>query len=148
CVSPGAVETDFVAGRGHDQLVKLAEATPLKRVVQPEDVARAIMACVLYLKTSTSVKIVFDGGRSLVETWQQTKRTIRRAAALSRAPTATPNSPYRTCLTACSGAGAVMSPGESGLRSAIPFSMWRALPISAAVPPQPRPRARSHGSTT
>ncbi|MBV8510853.1 MAG: SDR family oxidoreductase [Xanthobacteraceae bacterium] len=66
CVSPGAVETDFVAGRGHDQLVKLAEATPLKRVVQPEDVAKAIMACVLYLKTSTGVKIVCDGGRSLV----------------------------------------------------------------------------------
>ena len=45
-VSPGAVETDFVAGRGHDQLVKLAEATPLKRVVQPEDVAKSIMAFV------------------------------------------------------------------------------------------------------
>jgi hypothetical protein len=29
-------------------------------------VARAIMACVLYLKTSTGVKIVCDGGRFLV----------------------------------------------------------------------------------
>jgi 3-oxoacyl-[acyl-carrier protein] reductase len=66
CVSPGAVNTDFVAGRGYDQLVKLAEPTPLKRVVEPEDVAKAIMACVLYLKTSTGVKIVCDGGRSLV----------------------------------------------------------------------------------
>jgi 3-oxoacyl-[acyl-carrier protein] reductase len=55
-----------VAGRGHDQLVKLAEATPLKRVVQPEDVAKSIMACVLYLKSSTGVRIVCDGGRSLV----------------------------------------------------------------------------------
>jgi len=66
CVSPGAVNTDFVAGRGHAQLEKLAQATPLKRVVEPDDVARAIMACVLYLKTSTGVKIVCDGGRFLV----------------------------------------------------------------------------------
>ena len=66
CVSPGAVNTDFVAGRGHAQLEKLAQATPLKRIVEPDDVARAIMACVLYLKTSTGVKIVCDGGRFLV----------------------------------------------------------------------------------
>ena len=66
CVSPGAVNTDFVAGRDHAQLEKLAQATPLKRVVEPDDVARAIMACVLYLKTSTGVKIVCDGGRFLV----------------------------------------------------------------------------------
>jgi 3-oxoacyl-[acyl-carrier protein] reductase len=66
CVSPGAVNTDFVAGRDYPQLVKLAQATPLKRVVEPEDVARAIMACVLYLKSSTGVKIVCDGGRLMV----------------------------------------------------------------------------------
>jgi 3-oxoacyl-[acyl-carrier protein] reductase len=66
CVSPGAVNTDFVAGRDHAQLEKLAQATPLKRIVEPDDVARAIMACVLYLKTSTGVKIVCDGGRFLV----------------------------------------------------------------------------------
>ena len=66
CVSPGAVNTDFVAGRDLAQLEKLAQATPLKRVVEPDDVARAIMACVLYLKTSTGVKIVCDGGRFLV----------------------------------------------------------------------------------
>ena len=66
CVSPGAVNTDFVAGRDHAQLETLAQATPLKRIVEPDDVARAIMACVLYLKTSTGVKIVCDGGRFLV----------------------------------------------------------------------------------
>jgi 3-oxoacyl-[acyl-carrier protein] reductase len=66
CVSPGAVNTDFVAGRSLAQIEKLAEASPLKRVVQPEDVARTIMACVLYLKTSTGVKIVCDGGRFMV----------------------------------------------------------------------------------
>jgi len=66
CVSPGAVNTDFVAGRDLAQLQKLAQATPIKRVVEPDDVARTVMACVLYLKTSTGVKIVCDGGRFLV----------------------------------------------------------------------------------
>jgi 3-oxoacyl-[acyl-carrier protein] reductase len=66
CVSPGAVNTDFVAGRDHAQLEKIAQGTPLKRIVEPDDVARAVMACVLYLKTSTGVKVVCDGGRFLV----------------------------------------------------------------------------------
>jgi 3-oxoacyl-[acyl-carrier protein] reductase len=66
CVSPGAVNTDFVAGRSLDALKKIAEQSPLKRVVQPEDVATTIMGCVLYLKTSTGIKVVCDGGRFLV----------------------------------------------------------------------------------
>jgi 3-oxoacyl-[acyl-carrier protein] reductase len=65
CVSPGAVETDFVAGRDKTALEKIAASTPLKKVIQPEDVARAIMACITGLKTSTGVKIVIDGGRFL-----------------------------------------------------------------------------------
>ena len=66
CVSPGAVATDFVAGRDRAALAKIAEATPLKRIVEPEDVAQAIMACVTALKRSTDTKIVVDGGRFLV----------------------------------------------------------------------------------
>jgi 3-oxoacyl-[acyl-carrier protein] reductase len=66
CVSPGAVNTDFVAGRSLETLKKLAEGSPLRRVVEPDDVARTIMGCVLYLKTSTGVKVVCDGGRFLV----------------------------------------------------------------------------------
>jgi 3-oxoacyl-[acyl-carrier protein] reductase len=66
CVSPGAVNTDFVAGRSLETLKKLAVESPLRRVVEPDDVARTIMGCVLYLKTSTGVKIVCDGGRFLV----------------------------------------------------------------------------------
>lgn len=65
-VSPGAVATDFVAGRGRPELEKLAEATPLKKVTEPEDVALAIMACVTHLKASTGGKIIVDGGRFLV----------------------------------------------------------------------------------
>ncbi len=65
CVSPGAVNTDFVAGRGGAQLEKIAQATPLKRIVQPDDVARAILAGVALLKVTTGAIIVADGGRFL-----------------------------------------------------------------------------------
>ena len=65
CVSPGAVNTDFVAGRGPAQLEKIAQATPLKKIVQPEDVARAILACVTHLKVTTGAIITCDGGRFL-----------------------------------------------------------------------------------
>ena len=65
CVSPGAVNTDFVAGRGPDQLDKLAQATPLKKIVEPGDVARAILATVTLLKVTTGAIIVADGGRFL-----------------------------------------------------------------------------------
>ncbi len=65
CVSPGAVNTDFVAGRGPDQLAKLAQATPLKKIVEPDDVARAILAAVTLLKVTTGAIIVADGGRFL-----------------------------------------------------------------------------------
>ena len=48
------------------RLKKLAAESPLRRVVEPDDVAHTIMGCVLHLKTSTGVKIVCDGGRFLV----------------------------------------------------------------------------------
>ena len=65
CVSPAAVATDFVAGRDRPALEKIAERTPLKRVVEPEDIARTVMACITHLKVSTGIRIVADGGRSL-----------------------------------------------------------------------------------
>lgn len=66
CVSPGAVATDFVAGRDRAALEKIAANTPLKRVVEPEDVARTVLACVTHLKVTTGARIVCDGGRFLV----------------------------------------------------------------------------------
>jgi len=42
-----------------------AKSTPLKRVVEAEDVANAILACVTHLKVSTGTAIVVDGGRHL-----------------------------------------------------------------------------------
>jgi 3-oxoacyl-[acyl-carrier protein] reductase len=65
CVSPAAVATDFVAGRDRSALEKIAQGTPLKRVVEPEDIARTIMACITHLKVSTGTRILADAGRSL-----------------------------------------------------------------------------------
>ena len=65
CVSPAAVATDFVAGRDRAALEKIAQGTPLKRVVEPEDIALAVMACITHLKVSTGTRIVTDAGRFL-----------------------------------------------------------------------------------
>lgn len=64
-VSPGVVDTDFVPGRGAEQLAKIAPTIPLKRVASPDDVARAIEACATHLTYSTGSLIVVDGGRAL-----------------------------------------------------------------------------------
>ena len=65
CVSPAAVATDFVQGRDRNALELLAEKTPLKKVIEPDDVALAIMACITHLKTATGTRIVVDGGKNL-----------------------------------------------------------------------------------
>jgi 3-oxoacyl-[acyl-carrier protein] reductase len=64
-VSPGAVDTNFVPGRGADFNTKAAAANPLKRIATAEDVARAIVACATHLTYSTGTTIVVDGGRVL-----------------------------------------------------------------------------------
>lgn len=64
-VSPGAVATDFVPGRDRTALEVGAKSTPLRRVIEPDDVAAAIVACVTHLKVSTGTTILVDGGRHL-----------------------------------------------------------------------------------
>jgi 3-oxoacyl-[acyl-carrier protein] reductase len=64
-VSPGVVDTAFVPGRGVDFNEKVAAATPLKRIGQPEEIAAAILACATHLTFSTGSTIVVDGGRAL-----------------------------------------------------------------------------------
>ncbi len=64
-VSPGPVATYFLPGRDRRALEGLAEKTPLKRVVEPEDVAAAVLACITHLKMSTGTTIVVDGGTHL-----------------------------------------------------------------------------------
>lgn len=64
-VSPGAVDTGFVPGRDRTALEAGAKSTPLRRVIDPEDVASAIVACATHLRASTGTRIVVDGGRFL-----------------------------------------------------------------------------------
>jgi 3-oxoacyl-[acyl-carrier protein] reductase len=65
-VSPGAVATDFVAGRDRAALEADAPKTPLKKVIEADDVAQAIIAAVTYLRRTTGARIIVDGGRHLV----------------------------------------------------------------------------------
>lgn len=65
CVSPAAVDTGFVGGRTREEVEKKAAQTPLQRVVMPQDVALAVMACITHLKTATGTRIVVDGGSHL-----------------------------------------------------------------------------------
>jgi 3-oxoacyl-[acyl-carrier protein] reductase len=65
CVSPGPVATDFVPGRDRAALENIAQKTPLKRVVEPDDVAAAILACITHLRMTTGTKIIVDGGTHL-----------------------------------------------------------------------------------
>jgi NAD(P)-dependent dehydrogenase (short-subunit alcohol dehydrogenase family) len=64
-VSPAALESPFVPGRGPDFYAKVAAATPLKRVGTADDVAAAIQACATTLRFATGQTIVVDGGRAL-----------------------------------------------------------------------------------
>ena len=62
-VSPAAVDTAFVPGRTTAMVEKVAATTPLKRVVQADEVAQAIMASVTHLTSSTGWIIPVDGGK-------------------------------------------------------------------------------------
>ena len=64
-VSPGAVDSKFVPGRGAEFNARIAASTPLKRVGLPQDVAAAIEACATTLRFATGQVLVVDGGRAL-----------------------------------------------------------------------------------
>jgi len=64
-VSPAAVDTGFVEGRSRAELETKAAQTPLGRIVTPDDVANAVIACATHLKTATGTRIVIDGGHTL-----------------------------------------------------------------------------------
>lgn len=64
-VSPAGVDTDFVPGRSRERLLATAEKTPLAKLTRPEDVADAVIACVVNLKSSTGIIIPVDEGRHL-----------------------------------------------------------------------------------
>lgn len=64
-VSPGVVDTEFVAGRTAEANAKIAAGTPLKRVASTDEVARAVLACATHLTFSTGSIFQVDGGRHL-----------------------------------------------------------------------------------
>jgi 3-oxoacyl-[acyl-carrier protein] reductase len=64
-VAPGMVHTDFVPGRTEEMMAKAAMATPLKRAIEAEDVALAVIACVTHLTHTTGSVISVDAGRHL-----------------------------------------------------------------------------------
>jgi 3-oxoacyl-[acyl-carrier protein] reductase len=64
-VSPAGVDTDFVPGRTREQLQKVADTLPLAHVTTPDDVARAVVACIVNLTSSTGIVVPVDEGRHL-----------------------------------------------------------------------------------
>lgn len=64
-ISPAAVATDFVPGRGRDAVERQAASTPLKTVAEADDIALAIVAGITHLRLTTGSAVVVDGGRHL-----------------------------------------------------------------------------------
>jgi 3-oxoacyl-[acyl-carrier protein] reductase len=64
-ISPGLVDTDFVKSLDKAWRDEQAARTPLKRLVEPEEVAAAVVAAITQLTFSTGAIITVDGGRPL-----------------------------------------------------------------------------------
>ena len=64
-VAPGMVHTSFVPGRSEEAMLKAAMATPLKRQIEAEDVALAVLSCVTHLRFTTGSIVNVNGGGHL-----------------------------------------------------------------------------------
>jgi len=64
-VAPGMVHTGFVPGRTEEMMAAAAAGTPLKRAIEADDVARAVMAAVTHLRHTTGSILSVDAGRHL-----------------------------------------------------------------------------------
>lgn len=64
-VSPGLADTEFVKAMDADWRDEQAARTPLRRLAQPQEVARAVVACATHLGFTTGAIISVDGGRPL-----------------------------------------------------------------------------------
>ena len=64
-VAPAGVDTGFVRGRGPADFAAMAQRVPLAKTTAPDDVARAILACITELTSSTGIVIPVDEGRHL-----------------------------------------------------------------------------------
>ena len=64
-VAPGMVHTGFVPGRTEEAMLKTAMASPMKRQIEAEDVALAVLSCVTHLKFTTGSIVNVNGGAHL-----------------------------------------------------------------------------------
>jgi 3-oxoacyl-[acyl-carrier protein] reductase len=64
-VAPGMVHTGFVPGRTEEMMLRAAMATPLKRQIEAEDVALAVLSCVTHLTHTTGSIVSVNGGGHL-----------------------------------------------------------------------------------
>lgn len=64
-VSPAGVDTGFVPGRTREQLEAMAAKMPLRKITTADDVARAIVASITHLTSSTGIIVTVDEGRHL-----------------------------------------------------------------------------------
>src|ERR1051325_7126890 len=64
-VAPGMVHTGFVPGRTEEMMAKAAATTPLKRAIEPEDAALAVISCVTHLTHTDRKSVVVDAARHL-----------------------------------------------------------------------------------
>jgi 3-oxoacyl-[acyl-carrier protein] reductase len=64
-IAPGMVHTGFVPGRTEEMMAAAAAATPLKRAIEADDVAKAVMACVTHLTHTTGSIVRVDSGSLL-----------------------------------------------------------------------------------
>ena len=65
-VSPGLADTEFVSRMDRAWRNEQAAKTPLQRLVEPAEVARAVIAAATLLRFTTGAVIPVDGGRPLV----------------------------------------------------------------------------------
>jgi 3-oxoacyl-[acyl-carrier protein] reductase len=64
-VAPGMVHTGFVPGRSEEAMLRAAMATPMKKQIEAEDVALAVLSCVTHLKFTTGSIVNVNGGGHL-----------------------------------------------------------------------------------
>ncbi|MBL6455218.1 SDR family oxidoreductase [Belnapia sp. T6] len=64
-ISPAAVATDFVPGRGRAAVERQAASSPLRRVTEADDVALSILGAITHLRYTTGTAILVDGGKHL-----------------------------------------------------------------------------------
>jgi 3-oxoacyl-[acyl-carrier protein] reductase len=64
-VSPAGLDTDVFSGRTREQLEKTAERMPLAHITTPDDVAKAVVACIVNLTSSTGIVVPVGEGRHL-----------------------------------------------------------------------------------